>query len=280
MGRAPRPQGEALTYHVMARGNNRRDIFQDALDRRSFLSLLEATRQRRNWRMHAWCLMTNHVHLLLTTEQADISAGIHDVLGHYARRYNHFHGTSGHLFGQRFRSVLVTSDEQFLTTVRYINRNPVEAGLADRPDRYPWSGYAMRHVAHPLLIVDDADLMERLHPLPAIAECQLRTLVHSGSAPLRVGSTMPTIATLVQAMGPKEGGPAALALGYEQREVAASVGLSRAGLQRHLHSRRTRCTGPAPHDRREGREAPRSRSGQESSGSAGREPTVDDVAAA
>ena len=81
MGRRHRAQNGGLTHHVMARGNNRRSIFSNDLDRLSFLGLVERTRQDRDWRIHAWCLMTNHVHLLLTTEHADLSAGLRDILG-------------------------------------------------------------------------------------------------------------------------------------------------------------------------------------------------------
>lgn len=242
MGRPPRPQGEGLTYHVTARGNDRQPIFDDDRDRLSFLGLVEDTRQRRRWRVHAWCLMTNHFHLLLSTYQADISAGVRDVLGRYVRRYNHFHGRTGHLFGRRFHSVLVTTDEQFLMTVRYVNRNPVRAGLAPRPGHYAWSGYARRGMRHPLVTVEDADLLERLHPVRTIAERQLRELVDDDTPP-RIQAPTPAVATLIQALGPTAGTRAAVRQGYPRRDIATVRGISTRTLQRQLRTAETGASG-------------------------------------
>lgn len=235
MPRAHRTQGAGLTHHVMARGNNRRDIFEDDHDRFSFLGMVEETRRRRDWRIHAWCLMTNHVHLLVTTEEPDLSAGLRDVLGRYARRYNHFNERTGHLFGQRFRSILVTSDEQYLTTVRYINRNPVEAGLTDRPDHDAWSGYALRRSPYPPVTLDETMTLDMLHPVAAVAERQLRELIHSDRTPHRAAAPRPAIRTLLLTMGRRSGARAAAALGYERTEIARTLGITVRALDWTLH---------------------------------------------
>ncbi len=240
MGRERRPRGEWLTYHVTSRGNDGQPIFENDLDRRFFLSLVERTRERRRWRIHAWCLMTNHVHLLLTTEQPTISDGVRDILGPYARRFNYFHGRTGHLFGRRFHTVLVTSDEQFFTTVRYVNRNPVRAGIIDRPDRYPWSGYGVRRDLRPPVTVEDGDLLRRLHPVASVAERQLRELVEAPASPAKAGHEPPGIGLLMQAIGVDGGARAAIRLGHSQRDVAAVIGLTESGLHRRLNPRRRR----------------------------------------
>ncbi len=226
MGRTPRPDGAGLTHHVMTRGNNRQPIFDGDLDRRSFLALVEETRERRDWRIHAWCLMTNHVHLLITTDRPTLSDGLRDILGTYARRHNHFHERTGHLFSGRFRSVPVTSDEQFLTVVRYVNRNPVGAGMVDRPEHYPWSGYGSRGSVHPPITIDEADLLRRFHPVRTIAERQMHALVQSEPWPTRAGRHQPAIGTLLQAMGPKRGVTAAVSAGHRRSEIAATLGRS------------------------------------------------------
>jgi len=222
----------------MARGNNRQAIFGNDLEARSFLGLVEDVRHHHGWTIHAWCLMPNHVHLLLTTEFPNLSQGVRDILGRYARRYNHFHERTGHLFSARFKSVTVVSDRQFLTTFRYVNRNPVRAGLASAPDLYPWTGFALRRSPRPPVALDEASVLEMLHPLPAIAEQQLRHLVHDETAPGRAEAAVPSIPILIQALGMDHGVAAALALGYRQRAIAAAIGLSESALSRRLRRRR------------------------------------------
>ncbi len=233
MGRAPRPQGEDLTYHVTARGNNRSSIFEDERDRFTFLRLLEDTRRRRCWRVHAWCLMGNHIHVLVTTKGPDISAGVRDVLGGYARRYNSHHERSGHLFGRRFGSVLVTSDEQFLTTVRYINRNPVAAELVAASDDYPWSGYALRRSPRPPILLDEM-VLRMLHPVVSTADRLLCELVDGEQRPGGASAPQPAIITLVQVMGERAATRAAARLGYRRREIATVLGRSLRTVDRYL----------------------------------------------
>ncbi len=254
MGRAPRLPVDGLTYHVTARGNNRQPIFNTELDRTSFLALVEETRARRGWRIPAWCLMTNHIHLLITTETFDVSAGLRDILGRYARRYNHFHERTGHLFGHRFHSVPVTSDEQFFATVRYVNRNPVRASIVDDPAHYPWSSYAQRGTLRPPITVDETTILKRLHPVPSMAERQFHQLIRSDPAPGRAGSAAPELSTLVQLLGEAEGAQAAVNLGYGQREVATAIGITESCLSRRLN--RTVITTRA----QRGTRRPRSRS--------------------
>lgn len=125
MPRKPREEVVDGIFHVYARGNDRRLIYQDDLDRRTYLQTLAASVERCRWRLLAFCLMNNHVHLR-----------------DYAQQFNERHGRSGHLFQGRYGSVPVKSDEQLWAVAAYIGMNPVEAGLCDAPERWPWSSHA------------------------------------------------------------------------------------------------------------------------------------------
>jgi REP-associated tyrosine transposase len=93
------------------------------------------------WRCLAYCLMDNHVHLLIETPLANLAPGMQRLHGVYAQKHNARHGRSGHLFQGRYGSVRIRSDAQLWTAVAYIVRNPVEAGLCADPDGWPWSSH-------------------------------------------------------------------------------------------------------------------------------------------
>jgi REP element-mobilizing transposase RayT len=129
-------------HHVFARGNGKRTIFLVEHDRRLYLRLVGQVLARQQWNCLAYCLMDNHVHLLLETPQPNLGAGMCRLQGLYAQTFNKRHGRCGHLFGERFGSVLMRSDEQLLTVARYIALNPVEAGLIEDAADWPWSSHA------------------------------------------------------------------------------------------------------------------------------------------
>jgi REP element-mobilizing transposase RayT len=127
--------------HVYARGNNKSDIFVDAFDREVYLHLLGQTVLRQRWRCLAYCLMPNHVHLLIETPQPNLADGMQRLHGPYAQGFNKRHARSGHLFQGRYGSVAVTDDVQLATTVGYIATNPVAAGFVAEPEAWPWSSH-------------------------------------------------------------------------------------------------------------------------------------------
>ena len=138
----PRPLRTDLPdgiFHVTARGVDGAPIFRDDDDRRSFLRLLRETVTRYRWACHAFCLMTNHYHLVLEARQPDLSLGIQRLNGTHAQRFNRRHGRTGHLFGARYASWVVDSEAHFRATCRYVLLNPVRAGLCDRARDWPWS---------------------------------------------------------------------------------------------------------------------------------------------
>ena len=130
MPRRPREEEPGAIAHVVARGNERRAIFRDDRDRIAYLRLLQRVRQRAGWLILAYCLMDNHVHLLIETPKPNLGDGMRWFHGHYGRYFNDRHDRSGHLFQGRFTSVRQRTDEQLVTVLRYIALNPVAAGLS------------------------------------------------------------------------------------------------------------------------------------------------------
>ena len=136
-----RIQSDEVLYHLTTRGVDRRAIFLDDDDRRFFLRLLDRVVRLDGFVIHAYCLMTNHVHLLVETPGANVARGMQRLLAHYAREHNARAGRHGHLFARRYLDRLVETDEHLISTARYLVRNPVEARLCDHPGDWPWSSY-------------------------------------------------------------------------------------------------------------------------------------------
>ena len=127
-------------YHVMVRGVNKQNIFQDRQDRFEFCNSLTYYKEKYNIEIYAYCLMSNHVHLLLKDNKEKISDFMKDLNGVYAMYYNSKYKRVGHLFQQRFKSISVENDEYFFEVVKYIHNNPVKAGICEMKD-YRWSSY-------------------------------------------------------------------------------------------------------------------------------------------
>jgi REP element-mobilizing transposase RayT len=141
MPRPPRQEVADGVHHVFARGNRRQRIYDDDLDRRIYLSLLGRVVRDKRWRVLAYCLMENHVHLLIQTPEPNLGSGMQRLHSAYAQLSNERHGRSGHLFQGRYGSVPVQTDEQLWTVARYIALNPVEAGLCSAPTDWRWSSH-------------------------------------------------------------------------------------------------------------------------------------------
>ena len=151
--RVPRPPRIVVpggVYHVLARGNHREPIFLDDRDHERFLSLLAHETRRRAWICRTYCLMPNHFHLLLELRKPNLSAGMHTLLGIYARWFNSRRDLDGHLFARRFRSISIETDAHLLQAARYVVLNPVRASLCDRAEEWRWSSYAATLGLRPL----------------------------------------------------------------------------------------------------------------------------------
>jgi REP element-mobilizing transposase RayT len=128
-------------YHVASRGSDRRPIFRHDPDRELFLDQLEKTLDRYRLPCLAYCLMTNHYHLVVLTPDQRLSKAMQELNGGYSRRFNSIHGRSAHLFRNRFMAQLIDSDSYLLTACRYVAHNPVRAGLCITPPEWKWSSY-------------------------------------------------------------------------------------------------------------------------------------------
>ena len=141
MPRYARKQSDSGVYHVMLRGNDQQQIFYDREDYMQFLRCLSACKQVSGFKLYAYCLMGNHVHLLLNAKNEPIDGTIKRLTSKYVYWYNLKYDRTGHLFQGRFKSEPVETDTYFLAVLRYIHQNPVKAGLVDELEEYEWSSY-------------------------------------------------------------------------------------------------------------------------------------------
>jgi REP element-mobilizing transposase RayT len=141
MPRRPRLHVPGGLYHVVLRGNHRQRIFDTRGDRERLDEIVSEVLGRFGARLHAYCWMSNHVHLLPQVADAPLGQLMHRIASRYARQYQARLRTTGHLFERRYRAWLVDADEYLLELVRYIHLNPVRAGLVTDPAEYEWSGH-------------------------------------------------------------------------------------------------------------------------------------------
>jgi putative transposase len=219
MARAPRPLAPGLTYHVTARGNERQAIARDDADRRFLLARLGEVGVRRGWVVGHFCLMPNHLHLLVRTPEPDLSDGMRELLGHHARCFNDRWDRVGHLFQGRFHTRLVVRDAHHLELHRYLARNPVAAGLCAEPEAYRWS-------AHAALL--------GLAPAPRFLDTSLEAF--GGSRERYAAFVATGRAFLLDLLG--DGSPerlrAARDAGFSQAEIARALGVSQPTIHRRL----------------------------------------------
>lgn len=158
MPRSRRLHVPGAFYHVTLRGNHRQKIFFTGRDRLLFEELTAEVLERFTARLHAYCWMTNHVHMLLQVSDTPLGRLMLRIAGRYARTVQRHLGTTGHLFEKRYYPVLIDADEYLLELLRYIHLNPVRARLAPHPSAYPWSSHHayLGRVTQPWLTTDFA----------------------------------------------------------------------------------------------------------------------------
>lgn len=157
MARPLRIEYPGAVYHVTSRGNEKKPVFKDDADRQNFLNTLQHVNKRYNWICHAYCLMTNHYHLLIETPDGNLALGMRQLNGVYTQLFNKRHGRTGHLFQGRYKGILIQKDSHLLEVCRYVVLNPVRAKMVEKPAEYPWSSYlstAGRAKPHPCLTSD------------------------------------------------------------------------------------------------------------------------------
>ena len=127
---------------MTAQANRSEALFLEANDRRMFFLFVGRTVDHHGWHVHAWCALTTHYHLLITTPRGDLAAGMHRLQSRYAHWFNSEHAELGHLFRRRYGARHVQTDEHLRWCYRYIALNPVKAGLCERPEQWRWSSFA------------------------------------------------------------------------------------------------------------------------------------------
>ena len=142
MARPLRIEFSGAIYHVTSRGDRREAIFEDDVDRRSFLEVVAQALQRFDAVALAYCLMDNHYHFVIHTRRANLSRLMRQINGIYTQAYNRRHHKVGHLFQGRFKGILVDRDAYLLEVCRYVDLNPVRARMVRTPGNWPWSSYA------------------------------------------------------------------------------------------------------------------------------------------
>jgi len=150
-----------LPHHVIQRGARSLPIFASDEDRAEYLRLLKAFGARAGLRVWAWCLMTNHVHLVVVpAREHALARGIGEAHRRYTRYVNFRDGVRGHLFQERFHSFPIQTDRHLITVVRYVERNPVRARLVRRAVEYPWSSARHHVTGQPDHLVTDSPIRE------------------------------------------------------------------------------------------------------------------------
>ena len=145
MPRQARLDAPGLLQHIMARGIERREIFKDDQERQSFLERFAVILEETQTQCYAWALIPNHFHLLLRTGQTPLSKVMRRLMTGYAVTFNKRHKRSGHLFQNRYKSIVCEKDPYLLELIRYIHLNPLRAGLVNdlkKLDKYPWTGHS------------------------------------------------------------------------------------------------------------------------------------------
>ena len=139
MSRTPRKHSESGIYHIMLRGINKQQIFYDDEDFRYFIRLLQRYKKLCRYELHAYCLMGNHIHLLIRENEVPLEIIFRHIGSAFVYWYNRKYDRTGHLFQDRYKSEPVNDRRYYLTVLRYILQNPVAAGLCLSPEEYPYS---------------------------------------------------------------------------------------------------------------------------------------------
>ena len=149
-------------FHIATRAVYERFSFDNPEDRSRFLGVLGEVVEACGWQCKSYCLMGSHYHLILQTPHANLSLGMQMLNGKYAQRFNGRHHRHGHLFGSRFYSVHIESDRHLYAALRYVARNPVEAGICRGPADWRWSSYRATIGLEPAPRLLDSDGLLRL----------------------------------------------------------------------------------------------------------------------
>lgn len=182
MARQLRVEYAGAFYHITSRGNERKRIFWDDEDRKEFKSILQRTKERYGYFLHAYVLMDNHYHLLMETPHANIKQAMQNINTSYTVYANRKHTRAGHLFQGRYKAFIVDKESYLLELGRYIHLNPVRAGMVEKPEDYPWSSYRDYIYGNRKGAICEADdTLFMFSKRRAIASGRYREFVNAGS---------------------------------------------------------------------------------------------------
>ncbi len=180
MARKPRIHYPGAVYHVILRGNAGDPIFFDDGDRYRLYLILQYAVERFRCRIHAFCLMTNHIHIVMQVDDIPLSRIMQNVSLRFTKWINYSRSRTGHIFQGRYKALLIDADAYLLELVRYVHLNPVRAGVAADPGEYPWTGHGcyLGQESIPWLTTDF--VLSMLSPRLEQARKAYRTFVHDG----------------------------------------------------------------------------------------------------
>ena len=183
MPRQPRLDAPETLHHVMVRGIERTAIFRDDGDRTDFVARLATLTEAEAWTVYAWTLLPNHAHLLVRTGQRPIARSMRSLLTGYAGAFNRRHTRVGHLFQNRYKSIVVEAEAYLLELVRYLHLNPLRAKVLPdlrALDRFPWTGHSALLGTVPRPWQDTATILRQFGPTRRRAMPAYRTFVAAG----------------------------------------------------------------------------------------------------
>ena len=161
MPRTARMKSETGIYHVVLRGNNRQRIFEESADYDTFMQILSYQRKQCGFALYCWCLMPNHIHILLREKETPLGSIFQKTGSSFVGWYNQKYKRTGHLFQDRYLSEVVEDEDYFRTVIRYIHLNPVKAGICTSPGDYIYSSYRLIFESERY---SDSDLIFKLFP--------------------------------------------------------------------------------------------------------------------
>ena len=178
MPRPLRPIADGLIYHVINRGNNRQPIFESEGDFSAFLKAIAHLKERKPFDLFGYCLMTNHIHLLVRPREGSVSRVVQSLLVSHTQRYHRFHRSSGHVWQGRFKSPVIEDDDHLLTVLRYIEANPVRANLVEHAGDYRWSSFGCHGQGEGNELLDPVVPYMALAAYPAVRHRRWSAYVH------------------------------------------------------------------------------------------------------
>jgi putative transposase len=159
MPRIARGLADKVIYHVLNRGNGRQEVFHKNEDYEAFIKLMKQAKERYPVKIFAYCLMPNHFHMVLMPDKGeDLSKWMQWLMTSHVRRYHGHYGTSGHIWQGRFKSFIIQKDEHLLMVLRYVESNPVRAGLVDSAKEWLWSSHRERIGSNRQNLVDEVPI--------------------------------------------------------------------------------------------------------------------------